>query len=147
MGEFIKDDFDPAALDVMETKMYIHDALKVIYINEAYEEALEDKSSRESAEYAQAKESHPDYVTRLRRLPVTVEFMKRYAGLRRDQYMIDLIDRKEPLLRQDDDNYEISLFFAFKNMFLAKYPECKNVYKAVKRMDEYEKRQAEKAGK
>lgn len=145
MAEFIKDDFDPKTLDVMYPKYYVHDGLKAIYINEAYEEALEDSESKESKEYAQLKASHPDYVTRLRRLPVTVEFMKHYARLRKDDYMVDLIARKEPLLREDDDTYEMSLYFAFKNMFLAKFPECKNVYKATKRMDAYEAKHPELA--
>jgi|GEM_PF-1045998 len=140
MGEFLRDEFDPASLDVMVPKMYIHDSLKLIYINEAYEEALEDKGSKESEEYRAAKESHPGYETRLRRIPITVEFMRRYARLRKDSYMLDLIKRKEAVLREDDHQYEMTLFFAFKNMFLAKYPECKNVYKTIKRMDAYEEK-------
>lgn len=140
MGELQQDSFDIKTLDVMYPQMYIHDELKVIYINEAFEEALEDPDSEESRVYQEAKDSHPGYGTRLRKMPMTVEFMRRYAGLRKDEYMLDLIDRKEAVLREDDDTYEVSLLYAFKNMFLAKYPECRNVFKATRRMDEYEKK-------
>ena len=142
MGDLQEDSFDIKSLDVMNPLMYIHDELKVIYINEAFEEALENDDSPESKSYREAKQSHPGYDTRLRRMPVTVEFMRRYAGLRKDEYMLDLINRKEAVLREDDDTYEVSLLYAFKNMFLAKYPECRNVFKATRRMDEYEKKKA-----
>lgn len=127
-------------LEVMEPKMLCHDALKVIYINEAFEEALENADSEEKKQYEAEKAAHPDYVTRLHRLPVTIEFMKRYARLKKDTFMMELIERKEPLLRAEGELYEISSFFAFKNMFLARNPECKNVFKATRRMDEYEKK-------
>jgi hypothetical protein len=131
-------------LEVMEPVMAIHDELKVVYINEAFEEALEDKTSEETKQYEAAKAAHPDYVTRLHRLPITIEFMKRYAALRKDTFMMDLIERKEPILRKEGELYEVSSFFAFKNMFLARNPECKNVYKTIRRMDAYEnKRRAE----
>lgn len=127
-------------IEIMEPKMLIHDELKVIYINEAYEEALENPDSEEKKQYEAEKAAHPDYVTRLHRMPVTIEFMKRYAGLKRDSFMTELIERKEPILRAEGELYEVSSFFAFKNMFLARYPECRNVFKATRRMNEYEKR-------
>lgn len=135
-----EDEFQIESLDVMEPMLYVHDALQVIYINEAFEAALEEKDPQRSAEYDEAKKSHPDYATRLRHMPMTVAFMKRYAALRKDSYMLELIARKEAVLAGDPGTYEVSLMYAFKNMFLAKYPECKNVYKATRRMDEYESR-------
>ena len=126
-------DMDLTELEVMEPKMMIHDELKVIYINEALEEALNDE-----------KAAHPDYVTRLRRLPVTIEFMKKYAALKKDSFMQDLIERKEPALRAEGELYEVSSFFAFKNMFLARYPECRNIYKVEKKIKEFEERQRNK---
>ena len=39
-------DMDLTELEVMEPKMMIHDELKVIYINEALEEALCDETSQ-----------------------------------------------------------------------------------------------------
>ena len=105
-------DMDLTELEVMEPKMMIHDELKVIYINEALEEALNDENSNEKKKYDAEKAAHPDYVTRLRRLPVTIEFMKKYAAL--------------------------------KNMFLARYPECRNIYKVEKKIKEFEERQRNK---
>ena len=131
-------------LEVMEPKMIIHDALKVIYINEAFEEALTDENSEEKKHYDAEKAAHPDYVTRLRRLPVTIEFMKKYAALKKDSFMQDLIERKEPALRAEGELYEVSSFFAFKNMFLARYPECRNIYKVEKKIKEFEERQKNK---
>ena len=122
-------DMDLTELEVMEPKMMIHDELKVIYINEALEEALNDENSN---------------VTRLRRLPVTIEFMKKYAALKKDSFMQDLIERKEPALRAEGELYEVSSFFAFKNMFLARYPECRNIYKVEKKIKEFEERQRNK---
>ena len=133
-----------AELEVMEPKMIIHDALKVIYINEAFEEALEDENSEEKKRYDAEKAAHPDYVTRLRRLPVTIEFMKKYAALKKDSFMQDLIARKEPALRAEGELYEVSSFFAFKNMFLARYPECRNIYKVEKKIKEFQERQKNK---
>ena len=124
---------DLTELEVMEPKMMIHDELKVIYINEALEEALNDENSDEKKKYDAEKAAHPDYVTRLRRLPVTIEFMKKYAALKKDSFMQDLIERKEPALRAEGELYEVSSFFAFKNMFLARYPECRNIYKVEKK--------------
>ena len=129
-------DMDLTELEVMEPKMMIHDELKVIYINEALEEALNDENSNEKKKY--------DYVTRLRRLPVTIEFMKKYAALKKDSFMQDLIERKEPALRAEGELYEVSSFFAFKNMFLARYPECRNIYKVEKKIKEFEERQRNK---
>ena len=137
-------DINWAELEVMEPKMIIHDALKVIYINEAFEEALEDENSEEKKRYDAEKAAHPDYVTRLRRLPVTIEFMKKYAALKKDSFMQDLIARKEPALRAEGELYEVSSFFAFKNMFLARYPECRNIYKVEKKIKEFEERQRNK---
>ena len=131
-------------LEVMEPKMMIHDELKVIYINEALEEALNDENSDEKKKYDAEKAAHPDYVTRLRRLPVTIEFMKKYAALKKDSFMQDLIERKEPALRAEGELYEVSSFFAFKNMFLARYPECRNIYKVEKKIKEFEERQRNK---
>ena len=131
-------------LEIMEPKMIIHDALKVIYINEAFEEALTDENSEEKKRYDAEKAAHPDYVTRLRRLPVTIEFMKKYAALKKDTFMQDLIARKEPALRAEGELYEVSSFFAFKNMFLARYPECRNIYKVEKKIKEFEERQKNK---
>lgn len=122
----------------------IHDELKVIYINEALEEALNDENSDEKKKYDAEKAAHPDYVTRLRRLPVTIEFMKKYAALKKDSFMQDLIERKEPALRAEGELYEVSSFFAFKNMFLARYPECRNIYKVEKKIKEFEERQRNK---
>ena len=137
-------DMDLTELEVMEPKMMIHDELKVIYINEALEEALNDENSDEKKKYDAEKAAHPDYVTRLRRLPVTIEFMKKYAALKKDSFMQDLIERKEPALRADGEVYEVSSFFAFKNMFLARYPECRNIYKVEKKIKEFEERQKNK---
>ena len=133
-------DMDLTELEVMEPKMIIHDELKVIYINEALEEALNDENSNEKKKYDAEKAAHPDYVTRLRRLPVTIEFMKKYAALKKDSFMQDLIERKEPALRAEGELYEVSSFFAFKNMFLARYPECRNIYKVEKKIKEFEER-------
>ena len=118
--------------------------LEVIYINEALEEALNDENSNEKKKYDAEKAAHPDYVTRLRRLPVTIEFMKKYAALKKDSFMQDLIERKEPALRAEGELYEVSSFFAFKNMFLARYPECRNIYKVEKKIKEFEERQRNK---
>ena len=137
-------DMDLTELEVMEPKMMIHDELKVIYINEALEEALNDENSNEKKKYDAEKAAHPDYVTRLRRLPVTMEFMKKYAALKKDSFMQDLIERKEPALRAEGELYEVSSFFAFKNMFLARYPECRNIYKVEKKIKEFEERQRNK---
>lgn len=137
-------DMDLTELEVMEPKMMIHDELKVIYINEALEEALNDENSNEKKKYDAEKAAHPDYVTRLRRLPVTIEFMKKYAALKKDSFMQDLIERKEPALRAEGELYEVSSFFAFKNMFLARYPECWNIYKVEKKIKEFEERQRNK---
>lgn len=137
-------DMDLTELEVMEPKMMIHDDLKVIYINEALEEALNDENSNEKKKYDAEKAAHPDYVTRLRRLPVTIEFMKKYAALKKDSFMQDLIERKEPALRAEGELYEVSSFFAFKNMFLARYPECRNIYKVEKKIKEFEERQRNK---
>ena len=137
-------DMDLTELEVMEPKMMIHDDLKVIYINEALEEALNDENSNEKKKYDAEKAAHPDYVTRLRRLPVTIEFMKKYAALKKDSFMQDLIARKEPALRAEGELYEVSSFFAFKNMFLARYPECRNIYKVEKKIKEFEERQKNK---
>lgn len=137
-------EMDLTELEVMEPKMMIHDELKVIYINEALEEALNDENSNEKKKYDAEKAAHPDYVTRLRRLPVTIEFMKKYAALKKDSFMQDLIARKEPALRTEGELYEVSSFFAFKNMFLARYPECRNIYKVEKKIKEFEERQRNK---
>lgn len=137
-------EMDLTELEVMEPKMMIHDDLKVIYINEALEEALNDENSNEKKKYDAEKAAHPDYVTRLRRLPVTIEFMKKYAALKKDSFMQDLIARKEPALRAEGELYEVSSFFAFKNMFLARYPECRNIYKVEKKIKEFEERQRNK---
>ena len=137
-------DMDLTELEVMEPKMMIHDELKVIYINEALEEALNDENSNEKKKYDAEKAAHPDYVTRLRRLPVTIEFMKKYAALKKDSFMQDLIERKEPALRAEGELYEVSSFFAFKNMFLARYPECRNIYKVEKKIKEFDERQRNK---
>ena len=137
-------EIDLTELEVMEPKMMIHDDLKVIYINEALEEALTDENSEEKKKYDAEKAAHPDYVTRLRRLPVTIEFMKKYAALKKDSFMQDLITRKEPALRAEGELYEVSSFFAFKNMFLARYPECRNIYKVEKKIKEFEERQKNK---
>ena len=137
-------DMDLTELEVMEPKMMIHDELKVIYINEALEEALNDENSNEKKKYDAEKAAHPDYVTRLRRLPVTIEFMKKYAALKKDSFMQDLIERKEPALRAEGELYEVSSFFALKNMFLARYPECRNIYKVEKKIKEFEERQRNK---
>lgn len=137
-------DMDLTELEVMEPKMMIHDELKVIYINEALEEALNDENSDEKKKYDAEKAAHPDYVTRLRRLQVTIEFMKKYAALKKDSFMQDLIERKEPALRAEGELYEVSSFFAFKNMFLARYPECRNIYKVEKKIKEFEERQKNK---
>ena len=137
-------DMDLTELEVMEPKMMIHDELKVIYINEALEEALNDENSDEKKKYDAEKAAHPDYVTRLRRLPVTIEFMKKYEALKKDSFMQDLIERKEPALRAEGELYEVSSFFAFKNMFLARYPECRNIYKVEKKIKEFEERQRNK---
>ena len=137
-------DMDLTELEVMEPKMMIHDELKVIYINEALEEALNDENSNEKKKYDAEKAAHPDYVTRLRRLPVTIEFMKKYAALKKDSFMQDLIERKEPALRAEGELYEVSSFFDFKNMFLARYPECRNIYKVEKKIKEFEERQRNK---
>ena len=135
-------DMDLTELEVMEPKMIVHDALQVIYINEALEEALQSEEESEIKKtYEAEKAAHPDYVTRLRRLPVTIEFMKKYAALKKDSFMQELIERKEPALRAEGELYEVSSFFAFKNMFLARYPECRNIYKVEKKIKAFEERQ------
>ena len=137
-------EMDLTELEVMEPKMMIHDDLKVIYINEELEEALTDENSEEKKKYDAEKAAHPDYVTRLRRLPVTIEFMKKYAALKKDSFMQDLITRKEPALRAEGELYEVSSFFAFKNMFLARYRESRNIYKVENKIKEFEERQRNK---
>lgn len=131
---------DWTILEVLEPKFYIHDELGVIYINEAMEEALANPDSEESRQYEELRENHQGYVTRLHRMPITIEFMKHYAQLKRDSYMQDLIARKEPVLTADNEQYEVSLFYAFKHMFMARYPECRNIYKVSKKIEEYEKK-------
>ena len=145
MGDFLNEDIKKEQvpiepLDVMEPKMLINDPLQVIYINEACEEKiLEEKDSVQAKEYEKAKADYPGYVTRLRRLPVTIDFMKRYSLLTHDSFMLDLIKRKEDLLRSGGDQYEVNALYAFANMFLARNPQCKNVFKMTRKMDEYEK--------
>ena len=90
-------EMDLTELEVMEPKMMIHDDLKVIYINEALEEALTDENSEEKKKYD-----------------------------------------------AEGELYEVSSFFAFKNMFLARYPECRNIYKVEKKIKEFEERQKNK---
>ncbi len=126
---------DFSELEVMEPVMVINDDLKVIYINEAFEEALADPESAEKKLYQDAQAAHEGYGTRLHRLPITIEFMKEWAELSRDSYMIDLIARKEPQLRAEGELYEVSSFYAFKNLFFAKYPITRNIYKATKKME------------
>ena len=50
-------EMDLTELEVMEPKMMIHDDLKVIYINEALEEALTDENSEEKKKYDAEKGS------------------------------------------------------------------------------------------
>ena len=76
--------FDDKELDVMEPKMMVNDDLKVIYINEAYEEKLNAGAEEEKAAYEKAQADHPGYVTRLRRMQITVEQMKRFAQIKHD---------------------------------------------------------------
>lgn len=52
-------EIDLTELEVMEPKMMIHDDLKVIYINEALEEALTDENSEEKKKYDAEKAAHP----------------------------------------------------------------------------------------
>ncbi len=126
------------SLDVLEPKMWVNDEMKVIYINEAMEEKLQDKTSAESEAYEAAKAAHEGYVTWLRRMPMKVEYMKRFAEIKHDTYLIDLIARKEEILRNDNHQYEMSLFDAFKNMFFARYPQCRNVFKMLRWMNEHD---------
>lgn len=132
------DTFDIKELDVMEPKMMVSDDLKVIYINEAFEEKLNAGSDEEKAAYEKAQSDHPGYVTRLRRMQITLEQMKRFAQIKHDTYLIDLIARKEAVLRDDSRVYEIPLIDAFKGLFFARYPQCRNVFKMVRWMDERE---------
>lgn len=130
--------FDVKELDVMEPKMMVSDDLKVIYINEAFEEKLNAGAEEEKAAYEKTQADHPGYVTRLRRMQITIEQMKRFAQIKHDTYLIDLIERKEAVLRDDSRVYEIPLIDAFKGLFFARYPQCRNVYKMVRWMDERE---------
>ena len=130
--------FDVKELDVMEPKMMVSDDLKVIYINEAFEEKLNAGAEEEKAAYEKTQADHPGYVTRLRRMQITIEQMKRFAQIKHDTYLIDLIERKEAVLRDDSRVYEILLIDAFKGLFFARYPQCRNVYKMVRWMDERE---------
>ncbi len=130
--------FDIKELDVMEPKMMVSDDLKVIYINEAFEEKLNAGSDEEKTAYEKMQADHPGYVTRLRRMQITLEQMKRFAQIKHDTYLIDLIARKEAVLRDDSRVYEIPLIDAFKGLFFARYPQCRNVFKMVRWMDERE---------
>ena len=149
---------DLTVLEVMEPKMLVSDALKCIYINESMEEAIRKGSAPKNgnsegieikdgipeetvklkAEYDAVCADHEGYATRLHRMPITLDFMKRYALAVNDSYMIDLIARKEGVLVRENETHEVSLFYAFKNMFTARYPIAKNVYKATKKLDEIE---------
>ena len=125
-------------MDVMQPKLMINDELKVIYINEAFEEKLQDADSEESRIYEQAKGNYADYVTRLRHMPITLDHMKRFARIKNDTYLMDLIARKEAVINDDSQVYEIPLIDAFKGLFFARYPQCRNVFKMVRYMDEKE---------
>ena len=85
------------------------------------------------------------------KLPTETELVKAYAvsreTIRKALSLLeaqDLITRKEPALRAEGELYEVSSFFAFKNMFLARYPECRNIYKVEKKIKEFEERQKNK---
>lgn len=130
--------FDVKELDVMTPKLMVNDELKVIYINEAFEEKLNAASEAEKQCYDEAVAAHPGYVTRLRRMPITLEQMKRFAEIKHDTYLIDLIARKEAVLKDDSRVYEIPLIDAFKGLFFARYPQCRNVFRMVRWMDERE---------
>ncbi len=132
------DTFDIKELDVMTPKLMISDELKVIYINEAFEEKLTAGSEQEKQIYQEAQDTHPGYVTRLRRMQITLEQMKRFAKIKNDTYLIDLIARKEAVINDDSRVYEIPLIDAFKGLFFARYPQCRNVFKMVRWMDERE---------
>lgn len=140
----MSEEFRIEDIDVMQPKLMVSDDLKVIYINEAFEEKLQDPESEETKVYEQAKADHEGYVTRLRRMPITLEHMKRFANLKRDSYLIDLIARKEEVLKDDSQVYEIPLIDAFKGLFFARYPQCRNVFKMVRYMDEREAKNKEK---
>ena len=130
--------FDITKLDVMTPVLMVNDELKVIYINEAFEEKLKEDSEAEKQCYQQAQDAYPGYVTRLRRMPITLEQMKRFAQIKHDTYLIDLIARKEAVINDDSRVYEIPLIDAFKGLFFARYPQCRNVFKMVRWMDERE---------
>lgn len=129
-------------LNVMEPRMLISDDFRAIYINDAFVEKMADPDSEEAAMYRKAQEEHPGYVTQRRHLPLTIEVMKRYARLRGDSEMVALIERKEEVIRDENRVYEIPLLDAFRERFLKSYPECRDVYKAIQRMDAYEKKHA-----
>ncbi|MCR4672740.1 MAG: hypothetical protein K5637_05855 [Lachnospiraceae bacterium] len=138
----MEENWSITSLDIMEPAMKVHDELEVIYINEAFAEKLQDPESEESAQYRVAQEAHPKYGTRLRKMPVTIEYMERYCSLMHDTFMLDLIERKREVLARTDETFEMSSFNAFKNMFLAKYPQASSVYKTIKRMDAFEERKS-----
>lgn len=127
-------------LNVMEPRMLVSDDFRAIYINDAFVEKMEDPDSEESAMYRMAHEEHPDYATQRRHLPLTIDVMKRYAGLRGDSEMVALIERKEEIIKDEKQVHEMPLLAAFRERFLKAYPECRDVYKAIQRMDAYEKK-------
>lgn len=127
-------------LNVMEPRILINDDFKAIYINDAFVEKLEDPDSEESKVYQKAVQDYPGYATQRRHLPLTIEVMKRYARLRGDQEMVALIERKEEVMRDEKQVHEMPLLAAFQERFLKSYPECRDVYKAIQRMDAYERK-------
>ena len=129
-------------LNVMEPRMLISDDFKAIYINDAFVEKMEDPDSEENALYQKAAQEHPGYATQRRHLPLTTDVMKRYARLRGDSEMVALIERKEAVLSNEKQVHEMPLLAAFQERFLKAYPECRDVYKAIQRMDAYEKKHA-----
>ena len=131
-------------LNAMEPRLLISDDFRAIYINDAFVEKLEDPDSEESAIYGKAQEEHPDYATQRRHLPLTIDVMKRYARLRGDSEMVELIERKEEILKNEKQVHELPLLVAFQGRFLKAYPECRDVYKAIQRMDAYERKHSKK---
>ena len=112
--------FDIKELDVMEPKMMVSDDLKVIYINEAFEEKLNAGSDEEKTAYEKMQADHPGYVTRLRRMQITLEQMKRFAQLinKSNQFNLRTIRySEEQLLAMKDDGIHRLIYVDLNDKF------------------------------
>ena len=48
------------------------------------------------------------------------------------------------ILKNEKQVHELPLLVAFQGRFLKAYPECRDVYKAIQRMDAYERKHSKK---